>query len=305
MHSTNWATLMVTVALASGCSKKPPGCADAETTATARQMVVDGTAKYMAEQATDDPDGWLQKFTDTIKVDLSGVVGEGYKAEAKKQLCRATLKVTTMTGAEAERAIEYSTQLTEDQKGAFLLEIRDFAPFIVSTGAEARKYYDANRWAGTWNGTYACQAVGGIGEGMQGPFSMPVSMVVQGSKAKLERTTRSGGYEVLEGELQTFGPDKTVYLRGEGKNTTEDSWFTVFKGAVAGKRLTADGVISATVNDAAGGEGTARRVPVRSCTLDVTLGAPASPEPTTTGRQADVGGPAPAAASQAPGIAAK
>jgi len=298
MMKTVWTALVAVVALLTGgCSSKPPGCADAETTATARQMMADAVIKYMDGAASDDPDGWLKKFADALTVEIAGVVSEGYKADAKKQLCRGTLKVTASTGATAERAIEYSTQLTEDKKGTFLLEIEDFTPFIALMGLETRKYYDANRWAGTWNGTYECSAVGGTGEGQRGPFSMPVAMVVQGSKARLERTTLGGGYEVLEGDIKTFGIDRTVYLRGEGKNSLEDTWVTQFKGEVTGKRFAAEGDISVIVNEMRGYESTSRRVRVRACKLDVVLGAPASqqaPAPTATvGAQAGGSTPPP------------
>lgn len=118
---------------------------------------------------------------------------------------------------------------------------------------------------------------------------------MQGSKARLERTTLAGGYEVLEGGLNTIGPDRTVYLRGEGKNSPDDTWVTQFKGEVTGKRFAAEGDISVIVNEMRGYESTSRRVRVRACKLDVVLGAQASqqaPAPAATvGAQA--GGSAP------------
>ena len=87
------------VALA-GCSSKPPGCSDAETLSTMKGLVMDTTAKHLStdQRLADDPDGWMRKFYDGLKIELSGIVSEGYKADAKKQSCRGTLKVVALTG---------------------------------------------------------------------------------------------------------------------------------------------------------------------------------------------------------------
>ena len=250
--------------LIAACSSKPPGCADAETMQTAKALVADNTVKYLGDKFGDDPDGWIPKFMDSLKVEITGVVNEGYNSERKKQSCKGTLKIAMTTGTAIERAIEYSTQRTEDQKGAFLLEIQDFAPFVTSTGIEARKYYDDHRWAGTWNGNYSCGGMNGATEGPQGPYSMPVSMVVDGTKAKLERTTRGGGIEIMEGGFATLGIGEQFELRGTGQNSPDDRWRVGFVGKVQGKRVVAEGAIQPDGMSSRAG---------RQCQLDLVLGA--------------------------------
>jgi hypothetical protein len=258
------ALVIALTALVAGCSNKPPGCADPDTLTTVKQLVEDNANKYLSNRDAfnDDPDGWMKKFYDELKVELSSVVSEGYKEDAKKQLCRGTLKVTTGSGQTLERAVEYSTQKTEDKKDSFLLEFQDFTAFGAGTAQEERKYYDGKRWAGTWNGIYACSGVNGATEGPQGPYSMPVSMVVEGTAAKLERTTKGGGVETLEGKFDSMSAAEPYKLRGDGQNSPDDRWTTGFAGKVTGKRFVADGAI------------TVRGEILRKCHLDLALGGP-------------------------------
>lgn len=258
------ALLLAVAALLVGCGSKPPGCADPQTIETAKAMVVENTDKALANRQAfeDDPDGWMKKFYAAMKVEITGVVSDGYKQDAKKQLCKGTMTITMVTGRTLERSVEYSTQKTEDQKDGFLLEIQDFAPFALGTSNEARKYFDANRWTGDWNGTYACSGVNSAADGPQGPYSLPVSMTIQGADAKLERTTRGGGIEILKGKIESATAQVPFKLYGEGQNSPEDKWNTNFAGTVTGKRYVADGAI------------TVRGETLRQCKLDVTLGGP-------------------------------
>ena len=288
------AVLVAMVALLGGCGNKPPGCADPQTIETAKSLVVENTDKAIANRQAfeDDPDGWLKKFYAAIKVEIKGVVSDGYKQDAKKQLCKGSMTITMIGGRTLERSVEYSTQKTEDQKDGFLLEIQDFAPFALGTSNEARKYFDANRWTGDWNGTYACSGVNGAADGPQGPYSLPVSMTIQGSDAKLERTTRGGGIEILKGKIESITAQLPFKLYGEGQNSPDDKWNSNFTGTVTGKRYVADGAI------------TVRGETLRECKLDVTLGGAvvqtsnATPPPTPavqsaarfTGRFATQGG---------------
>jgi hypothetical protein len=253
-----------------GCSAKPPGCADPETLKTMRSLVVEDTTKVLAKQAADDPEQWVAKFTDALTVELSGIVSDGYKEDAKKQFCRATMKLQAIDGAKMEVPVVYSTQRTEDQKGAFLMEVQDFAPIVSATGAAGRKFYEESRWTGSWTGTYACGGLGGATDGPQGPFSMPVTMTVEGTSAKLERTTVGGGIEQLEGRFDTMGFDEPFLLQGTGQNSPDDTWRTRFVGKASGLQLTADGFIRvAAPTGAAGADGGPPAV--RKCRLELAL----------------------------------
>lgn len=227
------------------CSSKPPGCADTETIKTARGLLVKNIVEYTVKannKQPDDPDGWLHKFYDGLKVEITGIVSDGYKEDARKQFCKGTLKITAITGDTAERSIEYSTQQTEDKEaGNFLMEIQDAQPFVQMMGGHALTYYRSNRMAGIWNGTYSCNGMKGATEGPQGPFSLPVSMVVEENKAKLERTTIGGGIEKLAGDFNFY--NGLLRLEGIGENTPDDSWKTKFEGKVNGKNVVAEGAI--------------------------------------------------------------
>lgn len=265
------AFVLSVTALLVGCGNKPPSCADPQTLEVAKTLVVENTDKSLANQNAfaDDPDGWMKKFYAGLKVEITGIVSEGYKQDAKKQLCKGTMKITTVTGRTLERSVEYSTQKTEDQKDGFLMEIQDFVSFTQGTSNEARKYYDANRWTGDWNGTYACSGVNGAADGPQGPYSLPVTMTIQGSDAKLERTTRGGGTEILKGQIDSIMAQRPFKLYGEGQNSPEDRWNTNFSGMVSGKRFVGDGAI------------TVRGETLRQCKLDLTLGGPIAQQTTS------------------------
>ena len=264
------ASLFATLALVA-CGQKPPGCADTETLNTIRSLVVDDTKKALAKQAADDPEGWVQKFLDGLKVEVSGIVNNGYNADTKKQQCRGTMRVATPTDPVAERSIDYSTQVTEDQKRAFLLEIQNFEPFVVAVAQSASSFYDANRWSGTWSGTYACSGVNGTTTGLQGPFSLTVSMVVNGSEATLERTTRSGGIEKLKGRFDRSGLSRPFELAGTGQNTPEDEWLTSFVGQANGLKLVASGDIRVAVLNTTAPSTKIEMVVARTCTLELAL----------------------------------
>jgi hypothetical protein len=263
-HRTASLTVVVVAAIVlSGCSNKPPGCADAETLQTAKDLIVND-AKKSASGSADDQTGITGKFMDGVRVELSAIVDDGYRADAKKQSCKATMKVTAPTGQTLTGDIAYTTQKTLDGgKDQFLLEIDNAAQFSLQLAGAAQAYYTANRYLGTYSGTYACQGVAGATDGPRGPYSMPVSMSVTAgqegapSAASLERTTVGGGFEKLAG---TAGAQ--FELSGTGQNSPSDTWVTSFHGTIQG--------------DVASGSGFSR-VPdgqiLRNCKLDPTRGA--------------------------------
>jgi hypothetical protein len=143
------ATTILAMLLAA-CGNKPPSCADAEIFRVAKKMVIDHTseATYVGfNPDTADPNGLLKKFIDGLQVEIVNVVNDGYKADANKQLCKGTLKITTIGGDVFEQSIQYSAQLTEDQKRNFVLEIQNLQPFINATRQAAMHYFLENRQA--------------------------------------------------------------------------------------------------------------------------------------------------------------
>lgn len=260
--------LLAAVAGLAGCGAKPPGCADAETLNTMRSFVAQETQKSLGRESADDPEGWIAKYADGLSVQVSGIVTDGYVAEAKKNMCRGTMKLQTLDGKAMELPVSYSTQRTEDQKDSFLLEVAAFNSIIAPTSAAAHEYYEQNRWTGEWRGSYSCAGIDGAKDGPQGPFTMPVALVVKGWKATLERTTVGGGVEQLAGQLNTLNPKVDLELSGKGANTPDDAWHTRFAGFVEGMNIRAEGGIYVTRTTA---EGQRSSEQLRQCTLDLKL----------------------------------
>lgn len=255
------AAIVAIGAMLVGCDSKPPGCADTETLQTAKRLVTDPLRPERPEEA--DPDGIGAGFDKALKLDVQNIVSEGYQADKKKQMCKGMLRITLPDGRGLEREIEYSTQRTVDQKDRFMLQIENIQPVILQLSVVRSQYVDARRWTGNWGGTYSCSGVGGASDGPQGPFSMPVTMVVDGNDAKLERVTKGDGVETLKGTLSG-----ALSLAGTGANSADDRWETTFHGEAKGRKATAEGLIRI-----AGG-------PIlRHCKLDLTQGAVATASP--------------------------
>lgn len=225
------------------CSKKPPGCADNETVSTIRQITVDNAKQLLAgaQQFQDDPNKIQDGYFQALKSEVVNVVSDGYNEQAKKISCRGKLTLHTAAGGQFSRDIVYSTQRTEDKDGGFLVEVQAFQPFVAAVAEDIATYYTSRRYRGEWKGEYQCNGIDEAADGPKGPFKMPVSLVVdEQSNAKLERSTKGGGSETLEGRVS-----QTVRLRGRGSNSPDDVWTVSFQGAVKGADLAAQGEITA------------------------------------------------------------
>lgn len=229
-------------AVLAGCGKKPPGCAEPETVKTINSIVVDNVKElmpqYIGTQTQDDPQKIQDGYYQGLKTEVVNVVSDGYNERAKKYSCRANLSITPVTGEKFSRDIVYSTQRTEDKESNFLVEVQAFQPFVVAVAGDLTTYYFGKRYKGEWKGDYSCSGVFDAKDGPDGPFTMPVTMVVDEKQgATLERTTEGGDVERMTGEVR---PQFT--LGGQGKNSLNDnSWRTYFEGKVQGLDFTAQG----------------------------------------------------------------
>ena len=245
-----------------GCAKKPPACSGAETLNTLHDIVVENVQKIpeptlnptfngdvgslmrtaMGELRRDDPQGIQADYLKQLKSRLDNVVSDGYSEQAKKNSCRAKLTISTASGKEFARDVVFTTQVSESKSQDFVLEVKEFQPFIEAVGGDMAIFYAAKRLQGEWSGTYSCAGIDGQTSGPQGPYQMPVTVKVDGDyNAKLERTTRGGGIEVLGGEMSRF--DGELGLQGKGQNSPDDTWLTAFKGKVKGTQLQAKGQV--------------------------------------------------------------
>ena len=237
------AFVLVAAALLVGCAKKPPGCADPQTAEVIRSLLLTEvqrgfTMRGETSVLEDDPRGIAKAFMDSVKIAIVNPVSDGYDEGARKFSCRSELKLTSLGGEATVQNVSYSVQATADDSGNFMVEMsRAILQGELST--LMRSYLFDTRINGTWTGEYACGALEGSDNPLAGPFTMPVSMVVQQGEAKLERTTKAGGVETLTGKADL----RSITLRGEGRNTPEDTWQTAIWGEIKGSAWTAQGEI--------------------------------------------------------------
>ena len=193
-----WLTVMgVTILLAvSGCGSKPPGCAEPQTVATVKDLLVELATPQLLGGAKDDSAGMVKRFSEEVKVELSGIVSEGYSGEKRKQSCKATMRVTHVWGEVIERPIEYSTQLTEDRKHDFILEVEDFQQFARGTGYLSRNHF-LQMTEGGWVGTYAGKGDGDlrveIGAGKEGDFVVDLATTADGCGGAVSGAAKTSG----------------------------------------------------------------------------------------------------------------
>lgn len=254
-----WLAVMLALLL-SACAPKPPGCADPQVADTAKGMLADRAAKGLEDEMKDDPDNLVRGFLDGTKVEFVQVLNEGYAADKRKQSCRANLRIVTPADRVLENQVKYTVQVTEDAKSQYVLELESGQMYVMALQSAAQKHYKDSRWAGNWRGSYACAGIDGATDGPKGPFTMPVTLVVTGIAGKLERTTRGGGTEKLQGQIvERF--NTPAMLTGTGSNSPDDMWAVDFYPVVQGKRLTGDGQLWFK-------EEGVRRI-LRNCTLDL------------------------------------
>ena len=235
---------IVAIFSTAGCAKKPPTCADPATVQTIQSILVDNAkAQWGADidNSIGDPKGIQKSYYQALKSEIGAVVSDGYNEQAKKYTCRGDLSISTASGAVFARKIVYSTQLTESKDADFFVEVQEFMPFVNSVVLDVSQYFSQKRYKGDWVGTYSCAGIDDAQDGPQGPFTMPVTMVVnEKMEGILERTTKGGGFEKLSGSIS---PPR-IRLSGEGKNSDDDTWRTEFEGAVVkGGDFTASGRI--------------------------------------------------------------
>jgi hypothetical protein len=254
-------TLFAGLAALAGCAKKPPECGADDTVALARQVIIDNARKvpllrqYSENAKSVDPDKLIEQYLGSVKVALTSITSDGYDANARRYSCHAQMAVKA-EGLDLSGPIAYTTQLTEDKDGGWVIQMNNVAPASTNVAIGATTYFSTHRYAGTWSGNYACAGLDGQTSGPQGPFSMPVTATIDsGNRVTLERTTAGGGFESLKGTVGLG--NGTVWLQGEGANSPDDQWKVTYSGKIAGATLHAQGGIQPKNGDATG----------RTCTL--------------------------------------
>lgn len=197
----------------------------------------------MVNLLNDDPQDIKGGYFRDLKLTLANIISDGYSEQARKNSCKAHLTINTASGRELSREIQFTTQVSESKDQDYVLEVQNFQPFVDAVVNDMTGNYSAKRLQGEWSGAYACGGIDGAADGPQGPYEMPVVVTVDGHyTAKLERTTRGGGVEILQGRMNHITGE--LELQGQGQNSPDDTWNTSFKGKVAGLGLLASGQVS-------------------------------------------------------------
>jgi hypothetical protein len=148
-----WIGLIAVLIGLTGCSQKPPGCADPEVQTTMRQLLLGER-----EPGAGSSDPVAVEVLKEIKLSLTNVVSEGYQADARKQSCRATLSVELPGGKSIAPDVVYATQLTVDKEGSFLLTVENAAMLQLALTGGLPKIISERRWGGEWQGEMSCTA---------------------------------------------------------------------------------------------------------------------------------------------------
>lgn len=264
-RTVGWLLLLVGMLLA-GCNSKPPGCTDPEAVTQIKRILMEQVGEFNSHNRPPDADSLLATYWNALRMEITQVVSEGYQDDVQTQYCRGKMTVHTESGGKAETSVGYSIQQTVDGKESiFKVENKPLTAIAFQVASDSKLAYQELRFSGIWKGAYACGGYEDAKTGPQGPYVLPVEMVVDKLEMRLERTTRGGGVEVLTGLMhEPFQPGGIV-LSGEGRNSPDDTWMSRFTGSIEGNRFKATGLLS-----------TRYSVPIRSCRLELVRQAPAS-----------------------------
>lgn len=230
---------LVVVMVLSACRGEPPVCSSDEAVDTLREILVSNADQGLDTWKEQDPKGLLNNTFKNVSLTAGNILSDGYDKEAKKRSCKGDFKLAA-ENKEAVIDLNYTLQTIESGDSKFMAEIQNARPIIGQLRDVATSNFSANRYSGTWAGIYKCSGIDNASSGAQGPFQSQVKMIVaEGGKAHIERVTKGGGKEMLEGILSD-----SVYLVGRGQNTPDDGWKAEFKGEIQGKDFHATGTLS-------------------------------------------------------------
>ncbi|MBN8505530.1 MAG: hypothetical protein J0L58_13755 [Burkholderiales bacterium] len=194
-----------------GCSQKPPGCADAEVQSTMREMLVQPIpSAFPGIDASE-----IAELAKEVKLVLTNVVSEGYQADAKKQMCRATLEIQHPDGKKITPEVVYATQMTVDKPGSFMLTVENADALRVVATSSLPFIIHARRWTGKWAGDLVCSASSKSSAPDAGAFTERITANMNAGKVNVELSGREG-ITLLTGSIEILEP--VVQLSSEGRD---------------------------------------------------------------------------------------
>ncbi len=131
------ASILFACGFLSACGDKPPGCGEPETLTLAKQMVAENFQQSVAEEVRNAPADAQAKvralagqYVATLNIELLNIVSNGYNSEAKKNSCEGKVVVKSPSNTLSVET-KFTTQMTVDGKGQYLLSIETFKPLIA------------------------------------------------------------------------------------------------------------------------------------------------------------------------------
>src|SRR3954465_3279323 len=122
-----------------GCGERPPECGQPEAVALAKDVVKNEIKSKALAAATrgappDVAAAWakiVDRYISAVNVQVSEIVSNGHDANARKRSCEAKFTITTPAPDTATVRSAYSTQMTEDKKGSFLLSVDEAGKIAI------------------------------------------------------------------------------------------------------------------------------------------------------------------------------
>jgi hypothetical protein len=139
-----FATVM-SAALVTACSSKPPGCADEMTIDAVKTTLLDRWRVVFKDRGFasmfDLTAEQVASFNNALKLEIRSIVSDGYNADAKKYACTGEFVFQTVTGATYTASRRYTSQATAEGGGKFVVQIENGESLVndLSDGVNSYK----------------------------------------------------------------------------------------------------------------------------------------------------------------------
>lgn len=134
------ATVLAAVLL-TGCSSKPPGCADEQTVGLAKEIILDSWKELTTtNRPQDEFSPYVAAYANGLKVEVRNIVSDGYNSEARKHSCTGEIALKTMSGATFTATRNFTSQATADGNKKFVVQVAAVEPLVRSLTNDLLQY---------------------------------------------------------------------------------------------------------------------------------------------------------------------